>query len=599
MAQVKRSPILRFLDKLQSESVLDSATDGQLLRQYVQSKDDRAFSVLLRRHGDMVFRVCHRVLNHQADAEDAFQVTFLILAQRGSSIRRSSSLCSWLHGVALRTAKNLQRQKCKRTEKEAHQAKSSTVTDADVNDIWPILDKVIAELPERYRLPVIICYLEGRTNDEAAIELGCSRGTIAGRLSRARDLLRQRLQRHGVTLTGTLLTLMFGTQASQAAPSTMIVTSTCQSATAFSSEMLSGQAQWLLQKGLNQMTVTKICQATVMLLTLTLCMAGGILLAQSDKSKTPSARSENQETEDKTKPPAQTWKKVAELVGHDRRQEVRTVAFSPDGRFIASGGEDMKVILWDVKSGKKLSVTKAHKDEVVSIAFSPDGKRLVTGGWDNVVNVIDVPTGRILMRLKAHQDRVDGVAISPQGDLGASCGQDKAVNLWSMRTGAVQARFRKFKGDVQSVTFSPDGRNIAAGSERGVIRLFDTQTLGEVGQIITKSNDVRGLAFSPDGKFIASSGDKDQVTVWNVSTTKRILSMKGHTSKIWAIVYDPTGKTIASGSSDGSVRVWDVKGGKQAGLIKVGDKVTGLSFSPDGQTIATGTDGKITLWRRK
>src|SRR5205823_616624 len=152
------------------------------------------------RHGAMVLGVCRRVLRHEADAEDAFQATFLVLARRARAVRRRAALASWLHGVAYRVASKLRARQARRQVVEAGAARLAAVEAAD-NLTWgelrTLLDAELQGLPAHYRAPLVLCYLEGKTRDEAAGELGWSLATLRGRLERARQGLRRRLERRG------------------------------------------------------------------------------------------------------------------------------------------------------------------------------------------------------------------------------------------------------------------------------------------------------------------------------------------------------------------------------------------------------------------
>ena len=179
-------------------------SDGDLLRQYAERRDETAFAALVRRYGPLVLAVCRRVLGHEQDAEDAFQATFLVLARRACAIREGASMSSWLYRVAYRVARKLQGQQVRREIREREVPK--TVTDEATpewvwRDLRPVLDEEVNRLPLKYRLPVILCYLDGKTNEEAARELAWPIGTVASRLTWARERLRARLTRRGVALS--------------------------------------------------------------------------------------------------------------------------------------------------------------------------------------------------------------------------------------------------------------------------------------------------------------------------------------------------------------------------------------------------------------
>lgn len=184
-----------------------TSTDAELLERFLRRQDLAAFEVLLRRHGPMVYQVCQRVLHHPADADDAFQATFVVFVKKARTINRPDLVGGWLHGVAQRVAMKLRSQSAQRQSREKPLA--DPVTPAPTEPGWrelsPILDEELNQLPDAYRAPLVLCYLEGKTNDQAAEQLGWTRGKVAGKLSRGRDLLRQRLSRRGLTLTSAAL----------------------------------------------------------------------------------------------------------------------------------------------------------------------------------------------------------------------------------------------------------------------------------------------------------------------------------------------------------------------------------------------------------
>ena len=177
-------------------------SDAELLERYARTRDEAAFELLLWRHGPMVHGVCRRLLRRTEDAEDAFQATFLTLVRKAASIRRGASLGAWLYQVAYRVAVRDRVRDAAADTPVAEPASSARCEEVDWRDLGPVLDEEVRRLPARYRDPVILCYLEGRTHVEAARELRCPKGTVAIRLSRARKLLQARLTRRGVTLAG-------------------------------------------------------------------------------------------------------------------------------------------------------------------------------------------------------------------------------------------------------------------------------------------------------------------------------------------------------------------------------------------------------------
>src|SRR6266849_2860727 len=183
-------------------------TDGQLLEQFLVCQDQGAFAALVRRHGPMVLAVCNRVLGNATDAEDAFQATFLVLVRKARSLTSRPVLGDWLHGVARRTALNAKVAAARRRVKEQTMPRREPQGDEVRNDFLPLLDEELCRLPEKYRLPIVMCDLEDRTRKEAARQLRVPEETVAGRLARARMMLAKRLTRHGQVVMGGSLAVM-------------------------------------------------------------------------------------------------------------------------------------------------------------------------------------------------------------------------------------------------------------------------------------------------------------------------------------------------------------------------------------------------------
>lgn len=215
-------------------------SDGQLLRSFLYRGDEAAFEALVRRHGPMVRGVCRRILRNLHDADDAFQAAFLVLLRKASTLASREVLGDWLHGVAYRTALKARTAAARRRLKEMQALRREAIVDEPERSEWlPLLDQEISRLPPKYRLPVVLCDLEGRTRKEAAQQLGWPEGTLSGRLSRARAMLAQRLIRRGVTLSAAALAAGLAGEASARLPFSL-VGSTCKTAMEFASPSAAG-----------------------------------------------------------------------------------------------------------------------------------------------------------------------------------------------------------------------------------------------------------------------------------------------------------------------------------------------------------------------
>jgi RNA polymerase sigma factor (sigma-70 family) len=250
-------------------------TDRQLLQRFATQRDGAAFEALVHRHGGMVWRVCRQVLGEAHAAEDAFQATFLVLVRKAGSVGRPELLANWLYGVARRVALRARKTRARRETHErpgAEALAAAAVEDAPRHDPEPVLHEELERLPAKYRSPMVLCYLEGRTNEEAAQQLQWPVGTLKVRLLRGREILRTRLVRRGLVLSAAVLTTSLAAEAAAAVPPALAVTTT-RAALAFAAGSaagtgaLSAHAVALAEGLLRGMSWTRLMIAAVALLT--------------------------------------------------------------------------------------------------------------------------------------------------------------------------------------------------------------------------------------------------------------------------------------------------------------------------------------------
>jgi RNA polymerase sigma factor (sigma-70 family) len=275
MPKSEAGPLLRFIRAFRVGGA--APEDAVLLERYARARDDAAFELLMWRHAAMVLRVCQDVLQDPFEAEDAFQAAFLVLARKAGSISKRASVSGWLYRVALRIALKARRKKVLRDARErggmdslAEHA-SSTPSEADIPFEWrPVLHEEIGRLPAKYQSPMVLCYLQGRTHEQAALELGWAKGTVAGRLARARDLLRRRLTRRGLALSAGLGLTFLASTASAAVPAAL-AQSTCKAALAFAAGNTAGlspQVALWAEGAVRTMLLTKIKSVVITLIVL-------------------------------------------------------------------------------------------------------------------------------------------------------------------------------------------------------------------------------------------------------------------------------------------------------------------------------------------
>jgi RNA polymerase sigma factor (sigma-70 family) len=287
--------VLGFIRKLQEQEQLAPWSDSQLLDRFLDSRDERAFAALLQRHGPLVLNICRRVLPSSADAEDAFQATFLIFVRKAHSIAKRASLASWLHGVAYRVALRARKEAARRRARQRRlpvPAAPDAFQEVVLQDLRTMLDEEVLHLPEVYRVPFVLCYLQGRTNEESAQLLGCPIGTVQSRLARARVILRGRLARRGLLLSAGLVTTMLPGRAQAMALPGRLVQSTLQAALAVtdqnvSAAVVSSAVAELTQGALQTMFRTKLSIVTTLLmavLSVSAAVTVGALCARAGKS---------------------------------------------------------------------------------------------------------------------------------------------------------------------------------------------------------------------------------------------------------------------------------------------------------------------------
>jgi RNA polymerase sigma-70 factor (ECF subfamily) len=232
MATADAALFLRQLARGIAAETWSDLSDRQLVELYLARRDDSVFETILRRHGPMVYRVCWRVLQQSQDVEDAFQATFLLMAQRLRTLRKRDSLASWLHGVARRIALKARGRSAAqhRHEANARIPQKVVVEDTPWRDLRAVLDEELEQLPEKWRLPLVLCYLEGQTQDEAAARAGWSKNTLRRRLEEAREALGRRLKQRGVLLSGALASVLVSECATSGAASAALVNATVEAA---------------------------------------------------------------------------------------------------------------------------------------------------------------------------------------------------------------------------------------------------------------------------------------------------------------------------------------------------------------------------------
>jgi RNA polymerase sigma factor (sigma-70 family) len=594
-------------------------TDSQLVERFLRQRDDAAFEVLVWRHGPMVLDVCQRLLSNPCDVEDAFQAAFLALARKAGSIGRREAVGGWLYRVAYRVALRARMQSAQRARHE-RPGRDLVAALAPSNPVWcdlrAVLDEEINRLPVRYRAPIVLCCLEGKTNKEAAGQLGCPPGTVFSRLTRARARLRLRLMQRGVTLTVGALGALVTRNASTNIPASLVdattTAATCFAAgTAAQAGVISAGAAVLAEGVLRTMLLTRVTTAATVVLLVSLVGLGGGLLRSTQAagvilSNQPTAlespRADKEHDRERT-----GW---TERFRQDvDTGDVLTVAFAPDGRTLAAGDMKGTVRHWETRTGRELRSFQALKGYIEAVVFSPDGKTLVAAGGEDVekpgtISLWDVASGHertrqldgLGERWVGHRDMVSSAAFSPDGRVLATGSIDHTVILWEVATGRMRALLSGHGRPVFAVSFSPDGKTLAsAGGEvvvkrnptAGELMLWDATTGKTLRSIQAPEGTLTSVAYSPDGKRLLTGCYDRSAKLWDVASGRIVRVLHGHEGLVRSVAFGPDSRTVATGSLDETVKLWDLVTGRE--LATLGSNrgtISAVAFSPDGALLA-------------
>jgi WD40 repeat protein len=482
-------------------------------------------------------------------------------------------------------------------------------------------------LPETLRAPFVLCCLEGKSKTEAAQELGWKPGTLSGRLAQARTRLRQRLARRGITLTATLTAVAITQDTATAAdPATLV--SLRAMVSAGESRVVSAKVL-ALAEGITRTVGLKLKLVAWLLFAGLLATGAGLFardrlgensaetvaaeaplpaLPVLDQSKEEAPKHSNDALGDPL-PPGALFRLGTVRLRHGGL--VFGVAFSPDGKTIASAGWSPKVRLWETATGKELRQFlipqpkgAASLNTSWSVAISPDSKRLAAGITKGSVCLWAIATGKLLHELRGNSTAaVHAVAFSPDGKVLASGGRAKdekgELLLWDVTGGKQVRSLLGHPSAVSALAFSPDGKLLGTGCDDGIARLWQVETGQSLRQMLAHKFQITSVAFSGDGKTLATGSTDWGVRLWQVTTGKLLRELVGHQSGVHAVAFSPDGKVLASGSDHARVRLWDPSTGARLTTISgPHGGVLSLAFSAKGKYLACGNrNGLVRLWQ--
>jgi WD40 repeat protein len=301
----------------------------------------------------------------------------------------------------------------------------------------------------------------------------------------------------------------------------------------------------------------------------------------------------------------QLWNFIHTFFYRGHFSQVNAVAWSPDGKYIASASADGVVHVWVADTGTHIYTYHGHSDAVNAVAWSPDGKRIASASTDQTVQLWDAATGGNVFTYHGHSDAVNAVAWSPDGKRIASASADKTVHVWDAADGILFYNYHGHSDAVNAVAWSPDGKRIASASTDKTVHVWDAATGGNVFTYHGHSDAVNAVAWSPDGKRIASASADQTVQLWDAATGGNDLNLTNsyyfnNISAVNAVAWSPDGKRIATGGNDKTVLLGEADlAATLFDYLGHSAKVNAVAWSPDGKRIASASaDQTVQLWQR-
>src|SRR5579864_136286 len=568
---------VRMFDALQVRNpALDACPDAELLQQYQAKRDGAAFAEIVYRHGSMVYGACKRIMGNAADADDASQATFFILARKAGQIRSAGAVGSWLHGVAVKVARKAQQQALKRRLRQMAAAKPEAIPAATPDsDLATVIDDEIRRLPESLRQAILTCDVAGKPRSQAARELGWPEGTVAKRLAKARLELGQRLTKRGVTLGVAAI----AAGAALTVPNRLLAETISQSL-AFGLETAAGSAavRTLAETVMRSMKLNALKIWVTPGLVAMILASGGILLAGGRKDPPEKKPDTPKKVADPTpvKPEPTKWKEKAIL--ETPGWLPASVAFSPDGKLMVTGGTDGHVFAYDAQTQKEKWKANVGPN-FAAVAFDSDGKSVLATFKDGV-RFLDPENGRIIKTIDEPGSHPVALGVFPNQSIAVQRGQE--VVSHKIIFGNDHAYFVKIWVD--------DG-------PPSTMRATTTQP----SKTPTDANAIP-LAVDPNGACTIITGPIDPKTGKNVLWSWVAGSrgegfhgnqlLAGHEAPVVSAAWSKGGSTAVTGDAGGRIIVWDARTLKESKRLELGNRIAALAITADGKNIAAVVVGK-------
>jgi RNA polymerase sigma factor (sigma-70 family) len=603
---VANNPLRSVLHNLRRSALLHQGTertDSQLLEAFLQSRDALALEVLVRRHAPMVWGVCRRILANHHEAEDAFQATFLVLLRKAVSIRTPELLANWLYRVACQTARKARQRAAKRYSREK-QVRVMPEPPMEPHDdtfgpgLSEVLDEELDRLPEKYRIAVVLCDVQGRTRHSAAQQLRLPEGTVASRLATGRALLAKRLLRRGFGASATSLAAAgFHQAASGAVPATLLANTvkavSLQAAgEAAAAGLASTEVSPLADSVLRAMAAAKQKKVGLVFVLATLVLGGGMVAGHALETRQAQPH----------QAPGEVADFLAWVPGEVGRLKVEqwawSVSFSQNGRqmLIGVGGAGVPVRVCDFSSGQEVLRTHPYPS-CWSAVYSPDGKSIAVGSGASPIEILDTRTGEVHRKLGWP---ARNVTFSPDGRLIAAGHADNRLRLWDVELGKMLHAFPAPEAALQSAAFTPDGKLLLVIDPSNSLRLYEVGSGKEVRRFEGHTDRVVRVAVSADGRHGLSCSGDATLRLWDVKTGKELRRMQGHNGIVESVAFCPDGRrAVSGGGDDKTVRLWDLVTGRELYCFDGHEgRVVCVAVSPDGRyALSGGSDHMVRLWR--